>query len=333
VTRKLPCRILPSHAASGFSLVELMVAVVLSLLVSISAISLFISNKRMNAATDGIDRIQENARTSFELMSRDIREAGGIPCDVRQNVVNVLSDTTNWWATYDVGIAGYDNGAYPGSVAGTDAIQVQYFEDTGIVTSAAMAGTTGALTVSAASKLNDIKAQQILMACGFFSTATASIFSAGKSGATITHATGVGTGNASADFSDAGHPTPVVYPVNTLLGSLRAMQWYVAAGSHGGNSLYRRQLRNPGATVPEMGAAEEVVTGVAVAVADDVHGLRLSYLVDGTWETSPPGGDWSRVTAVQIELWLEARDNRAGGVEGKLITRKLMHVVALRNKL
>jgi type IV pilus assembly protein PilW len=325
VTRKLSS--LPQRfgrkRAAGFSLVELMVAVVLSLLVSIAAVSLFISNKRINAATEGLDRIQENARTSFELMARDIREAGGSPCDVRQAMVNVLTDTTSWWTTFDVGLSGFDDGAYPGSLAGTDAIQIQYFEDTGILTSAAMGSTSAALQVSAASKLDNIEDNQILLACGFFATPTASIFSAGKSGSTLTHA--AGAGNVSGDFSDAGHPSPVVYPVNTSLGSLRALQWYVATGSHGGNSLYRRQLRNPGATGPEMGAAEEVITGVT--------GLLLTYLVDGTWETSPPGGDWSRVTAVQIELGLEALDSRAGGVENQLITRKLVHVVALRNKL
>ncbi len=42
---------------------------------------------------------------------------------------------------------------------------------------------------------------------------------------------------------------------------------------------------------------------------------------------------WNNVTAVQVELELEAGDNRAGGVEGEMIKRKLSHVIALRNKL
>ncbi len=57
MTRKLsslPKHLVPRRAA-GFSLVELMVAVVLSLMVSIAAISLFISNKRIYAATEGLD--------------------------------------------------------------------------------------------------------------------------------------------------------------------------------------------------------------------------------------------------------------------------------------
>lgn len=73
-----------------------------------------------------------------------------------------------------------------------------------------------------------------------------------------------------------------------------------------------------------MGDAEEVV--------NDVTGLQLTYLEDGTWSTGLPTS-WTNVTAVQVDLELEASDNRAGGVEGKMIERKLTHVIALRNRL
>jgi len=312
----------------GFSLVELMTAMLLSLLLMAAAISVLVSNKRTYGATEGLGHVQENARIAFELMSRDIREAGGNPCDVRMKMVNVLADTTNWWATFDgvtdTGIFGYDDGGFPGSAAGTDAIQIKFFEDTGIVTSAGMGGTTGALAVDDIDKITD---KQILMACGFFSSAagpvtdSAAIFSAGKSGSTIVH--DAASGNAGDNFSNAAHPTSVVFPASTMLGSLRAMEWYVAANGQGRNSLYRRQLRYPG-TAPEMGDPEEVV--------NDVTGLTLTYLEGTTWTTGLPTS-WNNVTAVQVELELEAGDNREGGVQGEMIKRKLTHVIAMRNKL
>ena len=313
---------------AGFSLVELMTALLLSMLLIAAAVSVFVSNKRVYGATEGLGRIQENARIAFELMSRDIREAGGNPCDVRMKMVNVLADAANWWTAFDgvtdTGIFGYAEGGFPGSAAGTDAIQIQFFEDTGLVTSAGMGGTAGQLAVSDISK---IEANQILMACGFFPssatepvTDTAAIFSAGKSGGSIVH--DEASGNTSDEFSDLTHPTSVVFPANTLLGSLRAMEWYVGANGQGRNSLYRRQLRYPG-TAPEMGEAEEVV--------NDVTGLEMTYLEGGTWKTAPTS--WNNVTAVQVDLELEAGDNRAGGVEGEMIKRKLSHVIALRNKL
>ena len=328
--RQFPALRVSGHQrVRGFSLVELMTAMLLSLLLMAAAVSVLVTNKRTYASTEGLGHIQENARIAFELMSRDIREAGGNPCDVRMKMVNVLADTANWWANYDgttdTGIFGYDDGNFPGSTAGTDAIQIQFFEDTGIVTSAGMGGTTGALAVDDISKIEE---KQILMACGFFPasatepvTDSAAIFSAGKSGSTIVH--DAASGNASGNFSNAAHPTSVVFPSNTLLGSLRAMEWYVATNGQGRNSLYRRQLRYPG-TAPEMGDPEEVV--------NDVIGLNLTYLEGNTWTTALPTS-WPAVTAVQVELELEAGDNREGGVDGAMIRRKLTHVIAMRNKL
>ena len=314
-----------SRHAAGFSLVELMVAMLISLLLGAAAISVFLSNKRIYTATEGLGRIQESARIAFELMSRDIRGAGGNPCDVRMDLVNVLSDVTNWWVDYDAGISGFDDGDHPDSAGDTDAIRIEYFEDTGVVTSNGMANDTAPLPVSNAAPF---RAGQILMACGFFPsgptepvTDTAAIFSAGLSGNTITHA--VTDGNSSDDFSNALQPIAVLYPAGTSLGIMRALEWYVATIDEGGTSLYRRQLLYTD-TGPEMGAPEEIVP--------DVTDMQLAYFENGSWVDGVASG-WNNVTAVQVSLILQARDSRAGGVGGDLISRRLEHVIALRNKL
>jgi type IV pilus assembly protein PilW len=312
---------------AGFSMVELMTAMLLSMLLIAATITVFVSNKRVYGATEGLGRIQENARTAFELMARDIREAGGNPCDVRMQVVNVLADVVNWWAIYDStsGLSGFDDGGHPDGAAGTDAIRIQFFEDTGLLTSAGMGGTTGALAVN---DVDPIAQRQILMVCGFFPstptepvTDTAAIFSAGKAGSTLTHAED--SGNTSDDFSNAAHPTAVVFPANSLLGSLRAMEWYVAENGDGGTSLFRRQLRYPGGA-PALGDPEEVI--------NDVTDLELTYQENGVWTAGLPGS-WANVTAVRVALELQASDSRAGGVEGDLIRRRMTHTIALRNKL
>src|SRR5690606_16585162 len=64
----------------GATLIELMIALLLGLVVVAAASGLFLTNKRVYASTETLNRIQENGRVSFELMSRDIREAGGNPC-------------------------------------------------------------------------------------------------------------------------------------------------------------------------------------------------------------------------------------------------------------
>lgn len=75
IARQVPVRV-----AQGFSLVELMIALVLGLLLVIGVTNLFMANSRANKLTEGLSMVQENARTGLEMMMRDIREAGSTPC-------------------------------------------------------------------------------------------------------------------------------------------------------------------------------------------------------------------------------------------------------------
>jgi type IV pilus assembly protein PilW len=60
----------------GFSLVELMVAMVIGLIVVLVVGALFINSKQTYLAQDANSRLQENARYATELFGRQIRSAG-----------------------------------------------------------------------------------------------------------------------------------------------------------------------------------------------------------------------------------------------------------------
>lgn len=60
----------------GFSLVELMVAMAISLVLLIGLIQVFISSKRSYLLQDSIARMQENGRYALERLSEDLRLAG-----------------------------------------------------------------------------------------------------------------------------------------------------------------------------------------------------------------------------------------------------------------
>jgi len=60
----------------GFSLVELMVAISISLVLLIGLIQVFISSKRSYNIQDSIARMQENGRYAVDLLSKDLRLAG-----------------------------------------------------------------------------------------------------------------------------------------------------------------------------------------------------------------------------------------------------------------
>src|SRR3546814_2483336 len=77
-----------------------MVAMVLGLLVVAAAGSLFMSSRKVYGTTASINRIQENQRIAFEMLARDVREAGGNPCT--RNIVNML-DTSKPGGNYYLG--------------------------------------------------------------------------------------------------------------------------------------------------------------------------------------------------------------------------------------
>ena len=60
----------------GFSLVELMIAMVLALVLLSSLISLIVQSSKAHGVQTHLARVQENARFAVELMARDLRMAG-----------------------------------------------------------------------------------------------------------------------------------------------------------------------------------------------------------------------------------------------------------------
>jgi len=65
---------------SGFSLVELMISLVLGLILTLGVTQIYLSSSDTYRLTDGLARIQENARFASEFLGREIREAGGDGC-------------------------------------------------------------------------------------------------------------------------------------------------------------------------------------------------------------------------------------------------------------
>lgn len=60
----------------GFSLVELMVAVLLGSLITIAAVQLFSTNQRTFLLQQSLSEVQEQGRFSLDFISRDLRKAG-----------------------------------------------------------------------------------------------------------------------------------------------------------------------------------------------------------------------------------------------------------------
>ncbi|QIK82006.1 prepilin-type N-terminal cleavage/methylation domain-containing protein [Lysobacter sp. HDW10] len=325
-------------AQSGFTLVELMISLVLGLLVIAAAGGIFLSNKRVYGSTEATNRIQENQRAAFEMMSRDVREAGSNPCTrftATAGPINLLADRSNpVWTTYQMGLTGTENGT-------SDSVTVFNASGRSRVTSHSTPGAD--LTVSDTAGLVN---GQTLMVCN---ADTAILFSATKitsGGTTVGHD---GTANCGRGFtrqpdyarcSDAVAST-VGYCFNSvdqttcgasaergrspaMLLVPSAIQWTIAANGRGSNSLFR------------------TVNGTASEIAEGVQSLQLSYKIGNATTfvnaSSVTGTQWATVTAVRVAMTFTSVQGAQSttdvrGTNNAALTRSAVDVIALRNHL
>lgn len=329
-----------SRRMSGVTLIELMIALVLGLLVVGVAIGIFASNRQTYRATENLGWLQENVRTAFELMARDIREAGGNPCVNNLPIANVLNPPggaagSGWWADiqqWGTAVRGYRaDEAFPGGsfgstaaarTSGTEAIELTSGDDT-VVT--IRAHNTGSAQFTLNTSTHGFDAGEVLLACN---SRQAAIFQASAvSGTTVSHGSGGGSpGNCSSSLGLVGvgeactgrEPFEFAAP-NSVLVRLHATRWYIGTNGNGRPALYQSRL-----------AGGTIVNG---EVAEGVTDMEITYLRRGqtAYESATViGGRWADVVSARIVLTVESVENV--GVGATPITRQLVHVASLRNR-
>ncbi len=83
----------PSVHQRGLSLVELMVAMLVSLVLLGGVIQIYISSSQTNRLQEASSRLQENGRFAIEFIARGLREAGNGGCrNISQIAPNIISD-------------------------------------------------------------------------------------------------------------------------------------------------------------------------------------------------------------------------------------------------
>lgn len=95
---------------SGFSLVELMVAITVGLILMTGVVQMFLSSKTVFTTQQGISRVQETGRLAIEFLAKDIREAGYMGCMSRAgiNFFNTLNDPTAFEVDFETGIQAFN---------------------------------------------------------------------------------------------------------------------------------------------------------------------------------------------------------------------------------
>ncbi|MCR6626716.1 MAG: prepilin-type N-terminal cleavage/methylation domain-containing protein [Pseudoxanthomonas sp.] len=225
--RRKEMQALGSHRLSGFSLIELMVALVLGLLVAGAALAILQSNQATYRSNEGLNRVQENARIAFELMSRDIRAAGGTACS-NFSVVEGASTEANTFRTAPV-------------TGSATQLQVISGDDTAyrVVSSTSSSVTLDPDELETAEDAFDVG--DVLLLCNARKTHLVRADSVG--GMTVGFAA----------LPENYNPTEDEFapPAAVVLSRLRDVQWFVAANGRGGSSLFVSRSGGPREEVAE----------------------------------------------------------------------------------
>ncbi len=328
-----------AKAMGGFTLVELMVAMLLGLVVIAGVGSVFLSNQQVYRTNKALSDVQDSERIAFEMMARDIRTSGLSGCDNSGRVANVLNNgpyksggTLKWWANWGTPLIGYtasqtDPAAQDAGVTrvgATESLVLLGIEGSG---ASVKTDTEPAGTITVNETTTDLKTGDIVMVCDPDHAAIAQLTTV--AGSTLTHAASGTPGNCTTDLS---YPTvcssgsSYVYSANAEIAKLTAADWYVgqSASGDGTNSLYRIALTN------NAGA----LSAQASEMVKDVTSLTFAYLQSGatTFVAANAVTDWSQVNAVQVTMTMQSVDARAG-TNVQPITRTFTSTTTLRNRV
>ena len=114
----------------GFSLVEMMIALLMGLILFAGVGHLVLGASRSWALQDELSRIQESARLTLDILGQSISTAGYTGCPHQANLANTLSaeqDNRLWMEHFDkgvLGIAGASAKEYVDSSATSEAIVI-----------------------------------------------------------------------------------------------------------------------------------------------------------------------------------------------------------------
>lgn len=331
-------------ATRGFTLVELMISMLLGLIVVGGVVSVLVANKRTYRSTEGLSQLQESARTAFELLARDVRQAGSNGCSNTNRIANVLKSGGGWWTAW-AGIRGYESSqvdpaaaigsAVGNRVAGTDSFQVQGIDGTGLSV-VSHNPTSAEFKINAAT--TSIVPEDILMVCDFDHATIFQVTNYNSSNVTLVH--NVGSTSAGPDncSKGLGFPTdcsstngnPYTYGPNSQIARFAATDWYIGnngRAAEGGRSLFR--VRLGAGAVP---AREEVVAGVS--------DMQVLYRVNASDSfvaaTSVAAGDWLNVNAMQVTLTVTSADQNIStdtATNSGRLQRSFTALFTLRNRV
>ncbi|HOI67768.1 MAG TPA: prepilin-type N-terminal cleavage/methylation domain-containing protein [Thiomonas arsenitoxydans] len=305
---------------SGLTLVELMVAMLLGLVVVGAVVSVLLSSRQSYTTNYALSQVQDNARIAFELMARDIRQAGSSPCG-NSNVSDVLAGTGWYHWVNGAGLFGVDDAtqlaplpAAPAPTASLPAIVTRGVGQVSanLITAGAACATGAPMTVAPTDV--GIGADDLVLACD---GTQAYIYQAAAFNAGLP-LTAVGTG-APGNTSNLGCAS---FSSTAYVAPYQAFAWYVGAAGAGAPagtlSLYRAHYAGNALV------SDEIIRGVT--------NMQLAYLTNGTNVVSATtvGTAWNTVTNVRLTLTLQTLTNPNNKTNSEPLVRTFDTTIRVR---
>ncbi len=320
----------------GVTIVELMVALVLGIILTGGVVQIYLSTKNTHDITAGLSRMQESTRYSLDMMARDIRMAGYIPCGRPQTNATLVNSAGNYWwsGIFDQPIQGFEGGVstFPaditsvanGRVATADALMV--LRGGGKVAGVNFYNSASGRFVMQRNLGSGwgLEDGSLVIACDPYHAAlfqAESYTVANPSHVIVSTGSSDEPGNCTTDLGDPG-PLTCTSPGQSGTGYLfgndaqlvdyKAVIYYVAESASGNdNSLYREYVYVVDTNQNVSTRAEELLEGVEsmqllYGVDQDVDGVAERYLKADAVDGIADG--WSSVVTVRIGLLLASED-------------------------
>ena len=297
----------------GFSIVEILVAMLIGLVLMVGSIDVLLSNKQTNSLQIALSKIQQNGRSAINVLSTDIRMADYSGCysDLANGLENTLNNPTSFAWDLSNTVQGFNNvsasftvsdansgGVISSIVEGTDVLVIK-----GMADGVPISSNPDNSTFTIAETLNNLNAGEILVVADCEQASmfqTSSVASTGGVTTILHTASGVTPGNNTAFVTNS-------FGTDAEIARLTSTVYYIKNDASGTPGLFLSSL--------SVNASGDSVSLEENQLVSNVENMQIHYGVDNdddqdvdVYQNAAAVTDWADVISIRLAL-LIASDN------------------------
>lgn len=291
----------------GFTLVELMIALLIGLILLAGVSSVFVSSKRSYTSNDSLARLQENARITMQILTRTLRSTGYYGCaDDIKSVNSVINPGSGY--QFNIG-ARLEGATYTGTgtkwLPSGATVDLPAKLGTDVITTRFLDGSTA---IEMVSEMNQSAAEMKINVGSGIQDGDIMMLT-DCSSADVFQVTGMQTKTGfdhilhNAGATKPGNSTQKLskpYKEDAKLMKFAAVSFFVGTGTDGEPALFRHTLVTNASGVPTM-QTQELIQGVEnfqILYGETLDGDR----VPDTYVKASSVSDWNNVVSMKFGI-------------------------------